>query len=537
MKSKGMDLAMKICMYEGYLRNQKQLCDALCISPCASRRETELAVLEEGWKRWGYELGNHLYGPFAFVLLDEQNQELFCARDPVGGVTFYYHLTPAGKLLYGADLSMIVNDPEYRKEIDPDALQLYLMFGYPVGEKTLYRGIRKLLPGRYLLYKDGAVRIEKYYRFPARTEQSLTEEEWAEKIDQQLQDILAEDRECLKGAAFRSFLSGGVDSSFLLASADVKEACGISYAEEAFSEADAAAETASFLDVPFHEIRITSEDFMEAVSRLAASTELPLADASSAAFSLGCRSAAMKGNIWLSGEGADEFFAGYHVYKRAEDLGQEDGFRYYGCSGIMEQKTAMQLLGQEQAFPCDRLVKRICEMTAGCDPLTRMLHVDTGLWLEGDILFSIYRNARAGGLTLLAPFADPRMMELAFKIPASLKRKDGCGKYILRKAAGKRLPHEIAFRPKVGFSVPVRIWMQEEQHRGCIEQALFGNVSKAFFDQELLRSFWASFLMGRTGSWQILYAVFVFVIWYETCFSEPKAERQIPHRELQTDPS
>ena len=101
MKSKGMDLAMKICMYEGYLRNQKQLCDALCISPCASRRETELAVLEEGWKRWGYELGNHLYGPFAFVLLDEQNQELFCARDPVGGVTFYYHLTPAGKLQIG----------------------------------------------------------------------------------------------------------------------------------------------------------------------------------------------------------------------------------------------------------------------------------------------------------------------------------------------------------------------------------------------------------------------------------------------------
>ena len=528
---------MKICMYEGYLRNQKQLCTELGVSPCASRRETALAIIAEGWERWGYELGNHLYGPFAFVLMDEQKQELFCARDPVGGVTFYYHLTPAGRLLYGADLSTIVNSPEYRKEIDPDALQLYMMFGYPAGEKTLYRGVRKLLPGRYLLYKDGTVRIEEYHKFPVPMEQSLTEEEWAEKIDQQLQDILAEDRECLKGAAFRSFLSGGVDSSFLLASADVKEACGIGYAEEAFSEADAAAETASLIGVPFREIRITSEAFMEAVSRLAACTELPLADASAAAFSFGCRSAAMKGDVWLSGEGADEFFAGYHVYDRAEELGQEDGFRYYGCSGIMEQKTALQLLGQEQAFPCEQLVKRICEKAVGCDPLTRMLHVDSGLWLEGDILFSVYRNARANGLTLLAPFADPRMMELAFMIPASLKRKDGCGKYILRKAAQKRLPYKIAFRPKVGFAVPVRVWMQEEKHRERIEQVLFGSVSKAFFDQKLLQGFWASFLAGRGALWQILYAVYVFVIWYETCFTEHEAEKQIPRRELQTDPS
>ena len=125
--------------------------------------------------------------------------------------------------------------------------------------------------------------------------------------------------------------------------------------------------------------------------------------------------------------------------------------------------------------------------TQDAEPLSCMLAVDTALWLEGDILFGVGRSARASGIELLLPFSDRRMFALSAAIPASLKRKDGTAKYILRKAAEKRLPHEIAFRRKLGFSVPVRQWFREERFRPQIERALFGSVSGACFDQALFR--------------------------------------------------
>ena len=148
-----------------------------------------------------------------------------------------------------------------------------------------------------------------------------------------------------------------------------------------------------------------------------------------------------------------------------------------------------------------------------------MLAVDISLWLEGDILFSVGRSARANGIDLLLPFADRRMFELSAAIPAVLKRKGGTEKYILRKAAQTRIPQEIAFRPKVGFSVPARQWFREERFRPWIEQLLFGAVSRSFFNQEVLRKIWLSFLKGDELVWRIPYAVVIFVLWYETCFA------------------
>ena len=178
----------------------------------------------------------------------------------------------------------------------------------------------------------------------------------------------------------------------------------------------------------------------------------------------------------------------------------------------------MQLLGDEKAVPLEGLVAECSVQTQGAEPLSRMLAVDTALWLEGDILFGVGRSARASGIELLLPFSDRRMFALSAAIPASLKRKDGTAKYILRKAAEKRLPHEIAFRRKQGFSVPVQQWFREERFRPQIERALFGSVSGACFDQALLRDRWNSFLNGDDRDWTVLYMVYIFVLWYENCF-------------------
>lgn len=141
---------MNILLYEGSLRNRVPLCSELGLARSNDARETELAILSAGYRRWGKKLPCHLYGSFAFVILDEDGQ-LFCARDAFGVETFYYCETDNGVLLYGCDLREITKSPRYRKALDRQALQLYALFGYPVGDRTLYAGIRKLPPGCMLI--------------------------------------------------------------------------------------------------------------------------------------------------------------------------------------------------------------------------------------------------------------------------------------------------------------------------------------------------------------------------------------------------
>ena len=503
-------------LYEGYLRNREALGRELGTDPGLPREEAEREILRKGYERWGRALPGRLLGGFAFALWDEGRRELFCARDPLGLRQFYYCRTPSA-LLYGTDLASVTGDPRCTRSIDPEALQLYMMFGYPAGEKTLYRGVMKLKPGRYLVYGEGGVSTEVYAALSFNPDFTPSEGEWAEAIDGTLQEILADDRKNFDFSRGISFLSGGVDSSYLLASSGVRTALAIG-GDGAGGEIPAAAETAERLGVRLLQTRITPEAFFGAVPRVVRGLELPLADASSVAFALGCRDAAEHAAFCFSGEGADEFFAGYHLYRRAEELARDGGPRHYGCFGVMDRKPAAALLGLGQGYPCEELVEDLYRRTEGGEHLARLLMIDISLWLEGNILFSVNRAARSNGLEILMPYADRRMLALSARIPSSLKLKDGCGKYVLRLAAGKRLPPETAFRQKAGFPVPVRAWMGTEACRAGIREVLFGSASRAFFDRKKLESYWKGLLSGNTETWQILYAAWVFLVWYEECF-------------------
>ena len=508
---------MKVCLFDGYIRNRAQLCEELSIRP-SHPQDLAHSILEAGFATWGRDIGNHLCGSFALALLDEESGALFCARDPLGITPFYYRLDSDGSLRYSSDIADLVGEPDGR-EIDYEALQRYLMLGYPAGETTLYRGVRKLMPGHYLVYDGNELLVRPYFALTFQPDFSRTEEEWAREIEQTLEDILAEDAEALASGGPCSFLSGGVDSSYLVALSGAKRACGIGYDEEASSEAKAAAATAEYLGVEFAEVRITPDRFFEAVPRVMRSAGLPLADASTVALLIGCEEVVRDSPYCLSGEGADELFAGYHLYRRADELAQTGGPWHFGCSGIMRAESAQRLLGLERSYPVENLVEGVYAATESCEHLSRLLAIDCTLWFEGDILLGAHAASRASGLNLLLPYADRRMVDLAARIPAGFKLKDGCGKHVLRTAALSRLPHEIAFRGKVGFSVPIRAWMREDARRKDFESVLFGPRSSLFFDKGLVESYWRSFLDGNDDLWHIIYAIYAFLIWHRECFS------------------
>ena len=509
---------MKVCLFDGYIRNWRQLCEELSIRPIDAR-DAQRPLLEAGFAKWGHDIGNHIRGSFALAMADEESGELFCARDPLGIVPFYYCLDSAGALRYGSNLESVVAG-RTSSAIDREALQRYLMLGYPAGEKTLYEGVRKLMPGHYLTFDGEACHVEPYYSLTFQPDFSRTEEQWVDDIEQTLKDILAEDAETLAAGGSCSFLSGGVDSSYLLALSGARRACSIGYDESASSEVSDAAETARIFGVRFTEARVTSDMFFEAIPRIVRAAGLPVADASTVALLLGCEEVARTCSCCLSGEGADELFAGYHIYRRVNELGRTGGPWHYGCSGVMGEEAARRLLVPERSYPVEDLVKGMYEATESWERLSRLQAIDCALWLEGDILLGANAASRASGLDLLLPYADRRMVDLACRIPASFRLKDDCGKYILRRAAQNRLPREVAFRRKVGFSVPICAWMRDERRRESIESVLFGSSSSLFFSTDQTHRYWNSFLNGNDDMWKIVYAVYVFLIWHRDCFLE-----------------
>ena len=505
---------MELIIYEGYLRNKNTLCRELAVDPCEDRTETERAILQKGYRKWGTELPKHLRGAFAFAFRDFENGRLFCARDAFGIQSLYYHITADGELLVGPDLSSILCTGKYKKSIDSSALQTYLMLTYPAGEKTLYSGIKKLMPGRSLFYSERKLKIEQWYLPIFEPDLSVSEEEWAKEIDQTLLNILSEDRSNVDFTEGISFISGGVDSSYLLAASRMQQACVIGFTDGITDESPQAQKTAESLGTVFHKLFLSASDFMDVLPRFVRNMELPLADASAVCFAAGCEHISEKTGLCISGEGADEFFAGYHIYKRAGELALDGNALHYGCEGAMDAEQAAKLLCMDQPLPLDHLVKDLYDQTTGCEHLSRMLLIDISLWFEGDILMSAARSARKNGLMVLFPYADTKMFELSARIPSGLKLSGTCEKYILRKAAEMRLPHSTAFRPKAGFPNPAVQWLRSEKYCREIEKALFSDDSKLFFDQELLASFWKAYVEGDDLCFSKIFAVFIFILWY-----------------------
>ena len=491
----------------GYFRNRKQLLGELNLPEDTG----DTALLEAGYLRWGAGLPGHLYGSFAVALTD--GETTVCFRDAMGGEPFFYCVTEDGTLLAGSDVNEILADKRYHREVDRRALQNYMNFGYPVGEGTLWKGICKLMPGRMLKVQAGKAALSAWYRPVYTPEYGRSEEEWAEEIGDTLRIILEEDRENTGLDRAGSFLSGGVDSSYLLALSGVRRAFGIGYPGEKVSEIPLAEKTARALGVSFSGLAISPEEYFDVIPVMVRRLGLPLADASAPAFAIGCERVARACDTCYSGEGADEFFAGYRIYRLADRLGQTGGPWHYGCAGVMEAEDAAQLLMQDRVYPCEDLVRDLYAETEGGEHLSRLLRIDCALWLEGDILFGVRRSSESCGLRLLLPYLDRRMFELSARIPSALKWKEGTEKYILRKAAEKRIPAETAFRPKTGFSVPVREWMRREPFRERMEALLFSDLSAHFLDRSRLRRYWTAFEAGNDALWQILYAAFVLIVW------------------------
>ena len=511
---------IEIKAYSGLIRNHRELATELGVSiEGMTRRAREEALIAAAYERWGSDLGAHLNGQFGIALYDTRTGDTFCTRDILGAELFFTYVTEEGALLYGTTITSLFDQPGFKRELNRELIQFYLGFTYVPGEETLFAGVTKLEPGGWLRCDAaGVIERGRYWELTYEPDESKTLDEWADAIEQAMEEsmrcIIDEDEQC------DSFLSGGVDSSYMLAKGPARTGYCAAYANQAASEEAEARETAGYLERGFEGIIVEPEEFFGTLDEFLRAYEQPSADAAGLAFYVACKKVAQKSRLCFSGEGSDEFFGGYNAYRRAEEFRSNPDPVYFGTTYIMHSDVQRRFLKSycENRSTRDFMRER-GEGGMKYDPVTWMLYTDARSYLEGSILFNSTKIAQGTGLDIRMPYLDLRMFDIARRMPSRFKVGEEGNKLALRRAASRVLPEHIAYRKKLGFPVPVRAWLADEQWNADIRRAFASDVAHEFFNEDEISALLDEFLGGSLALWHRVWTIYVFIRWYELFFA------------------
>ncbi len=535
-----------VVVFNGEIYNYHELTAELTALGHTFATRTDTEVLLHGWEQWGRELLPRLRGMFAFALWDRRAQVLFCARDMFGIKPLYYCRCADGTLLFASEIKAFLDHPSFEKQLNTAQLPLYLSCQYSPGRDTFFAGVQKLLPGHFLEFSEGIVRTTRWVQpafLPGDTPPAPDE----------LEAVLRQSAEAHKIADVEvaGFLSGGVDSAYLTALARPARTYTISYAEPKYDESFPARALARNLGLRNRVRCISPGEFWDAVPAVQYHMDEPMADAAAVALYFLNREAARDVKVVLSGEGADELFGGYNIYRdpftarwynrlppwlrgglgaAASLLPPGPGVnflvrrglsleeRYFGPTALLTEREKRRLLpGYEGDGDPVCLTESNWDMTEGQDPVTRMQQVDLQLWLAGDILLKADKMSMAHSLELRVPYLDKEVFALAAALPAAAKANARMTKIALRQAAARTLPPATAARKKLGFPVPVRDWLRQEPYTSRVRAVFSRPAAGEFFNVRLLHTMLNHHLHGG-DCWRQIWCVYSFLIWYEQFF-------------------
>lgn len=532
-----------VVVFNGEIYNYRALTAELTALGHTFATRTDTEVLLHGWEQWGRELLPRLRGMFAFALWDRRAGVLFCARDMFGIKPLYYCRCADGTLLFASEIKAFLDHPSFAKRLNTAQLPLYLSCQYSPGRDTFFAGVQKLLPGHFLEFSDGIVRTTRWVQpaflpgdapvSPAEIEEVLRGSAAAHKV---------------ADVEVAGFLSGGVDSAYLTALARPARTYTISYAEPKYDESFPARALARSLGVRNRVRRISPGEFWDAVPAVQYHMDEPLADAAAVALYFLNREAAKDVKVVLSGEGADELFGGYPLYRQAvwaerwqkmpRAVRRALAALLPGCGLLRRgalprwQRSARANYVFETTQERDKYLKRDCcaptpaqrckpyfDAVRGLDEPTAVQWVDWQTWLPRDILRKADRMSMAHSLELRVPFLDRQVLAAAQALPRRYRCTGRRGKIALRAAAARRLPPQLADAPKRGFPVPLADWLRQEKYYALVKAKLTGPVAERFFDTGALCALLDAHRAGKTNAMTKLWAFYCFIEWYEVYFT------------------
>lgn len=515
------------------------------------RSESDTEVLLHAWLEYGRALLDRIRGMFAFAIWDKREKTLFMARDFFGIKPLYYTALPDGGIMFGSEIKSFLEHPQFSKRLNHDSLRPYLTFQYSAADETFFEGVYKLPPAHYLVWHDGKTEIGRYWETDFREDRTKSLDEWVELLDQCINESVAAHR--IADVKVGAFLSGGVDSSYITAAMHPDKTFSVGYDYDKFDETNYAAELSDILGIKNIRRTLTAGECMDALPTIQYHMDEPQSNPSSVPLYFLAKLAAEHVTVVLSGEGSDEIFAGYEWYNETAQMKRYK--RIPAPLRVLAAKTAEKLpyfkghdfiiknsgrpedyfIGQALVYPENEALSVLRpeyrsgpsphSITAGIyknvsdrDELTKKQYLDMKLWLPGDILLKADKMSMAHSLELRVPFLDRRVMELAERIPAGYKIKDGITKYVLRAAANRTIPDDWANRPKVGFPVPIRYWFREDRYYRLARDYFTSSEADAFFNRDILVKLLDDHKDGRANNGRKIWTALVFLIWYGQFF-------------------
>ena len=543
-----------VITFNGEIYNHQELRAELIEKGHIFANNSDTEVLIHAYEEYGEDMLNKLRGMFAFVIWDSEKETLFGARDFFGIKPFYYAVVD-GNLVYGSEIKSILEYPGYKKELNETALENYLTFQYSVLDETFFKGIYKLMPSHCLTFHKGELKVKRYWEPTFEADNNVSLDTLIQEIDDAMHDSVEHHK--ISDVEVGSFLSSGVDSSYVAAIFNGDKTFTVGFDYEKYNEIDYAISLSEKIKIDNYSKLVSSQEYWAAIPKIQYHMDEPLADPAAIALYFVSQTAAKHVKVALSGEGADEFFGGYNIYREPHDLA---GFqklplglrkalakcasalpfkfkgknfliraskpveeRFIGNAFMFNEKERNKVLKHPTGkYNHTELTKPFYDKVKDKDDVTKMQYIDINFWLIGDILLKADKMSMAHSLEVRVPFLDRKVFDVARTIPTKYKVNKQNTKYAMRMAAHKYLPDMVAEKKKLGFPVPIRIWLKDEKYYNIIKKAFNSEAANKYFNTSELMKYLDDHKAGKADNSRKIWTVYMFLVWYEDFFGENK---------------
>lgn len=536
-------------VFNGEIYNFVELREELKKKKHKFTTSSDTEVLVHGYEEWGHELTKKLRGMFAFAIWNMKEQELFLARDGWGIKPLYYYEND-GVFMFASEIKAFLDHPNFKKEFNDEILSAYLCFNSTPTEETFFKGVKRLEPGFQLIYKNGQRKLEQFFKLEfEETDKDI--EELASEIDVAIKDSVKYHE--IADVEVGSFLSSGIDSSYLVSVSRPDKTYTVGYDNPKYDEISYAKDLTDKLGISNKSKKITKEEYMAAFPNIMYHMDEPLADPSAIALYFVAQIASENVKVVMSGEGADELFGGYNTYKEEVDqawymkipyplrriasaiaglVPEARGFNFIyrrgrkledyniGLGRIFRDKEAMKIVKCKNQIHTKDIVAPFYEEYKNNSSMVKRQAIDFYFWLVRDFLHAVDRNTMMFGLEARTPFLDKEVYEVARKLPTSAKVNKETTKPALRLAAKKNIPNEAYKKKKLGFPVPLREWIREEDLYNEIKTKFQGRIAEKYFNQKSILKLLENHKSGKKDCYKKVWTIYTFIIWYEQFFAK-----------------
>ena len=537
----------KVIVFNGEIYNYKEIREELKSKGHKFSTNTDTEVILHGYEEYKEDILNKLRGMFAFVIYDIKEKSLFGARDFYGIKPFYYYYDNEN-FLFGSEIKSFLGNPNFKKELNKDMLSQYLTFQCSIGEDTFFKNTYKLLPGHYFIYKDKELEIKKYYEVKLEPNDDKSLEEWVSGIREVIDNSVLTHK--VSDVEVGSFLSSGVDSSLIAKLSSVDKTFTVGYDNKKYSEIDYAKEFSDKINVSNVSKKISKEEYFKEFSNVQYYMDEPLADASAVMLYFLSKTASKHVKVCLSGEGADEIFGGYNIYHEPYSVSWYNKIPYFirKCIGILvypfRNYTGFNFLYRRSKKIEDRYIgnafifepndaKKIVNFNYGnktykdftkpyydkvsdLDVVKKMQYIDFNFWLIYDILLKADKMSMANSLEVRVPYLDREVIEYASKLPSKYKIVGNETKYAFRKVAKEELADKVADKKKLGFPVPIREWLKEDDVYQEVKNMFL--ESGYFFKPKKIIKLLDDHKAGKRDNSRKIWTIYTFLVWYQEYF-------------------